>query len=635
MRVRLAGLLFLIGCQACTRGGSGYFGTTEPKHGPDEVWTNLGVEPEYIDPGKASEIAGGTIIVNTFASLTQSHPVTLEPMPEIAQSWEISQDGTRYTFHLRPSRWSDGTPLTAADFVYSWLRLLSPENGSKYANFMYPVRYAEMFSRRAVIVRGVGALGEAELERRFSAIAPIDQLRMAPELDAAFAIVGGPDPERPALRQRLIQALVGQRWEGSQLRAALVDGALVGVRALDDLTLQVDLENALPYFLHIVKFYVSMPVPRHVIERLAKAGQNPDLWTRPEHIVSNGPYVLEQAKFRQFMRLRKNPRYWDAEHVRIERVRLTLTESYNTTLNLYEAGELDSIGSTVSLPAEFIDTLKRQKDFRRAPYLAAYFYWVNTRVPPLDDPRVRDALRMAIDRSTIVEHVTRAGQLPNADLVPDGLAGYKGLRTPVFDPERARQLLREAGYGPDRPLPPITLTYNTAETHKQIAEAVQAMWREHLGVRIELENQEWTVFLKTMRSGQFQLARYGWIGDYPDPYTFLELLSPHSGNNNSGWSEPKYEELLQRANRTRDPLARLDVLRQAEQLAMRAVPMIPIYTYTRSEMVKPYLMGHALNYENRHLFKYWWIDERWYDGIPNDRLDDRFPPSPQLSAEGG
>ena len=638
MRVLLAGLLganarcfaagfwLLIGSQGCTRGGSGYFGTTEPKHGPDEAWTNLAIEPEYTDPGKASELSGGTIILNTFAGLTQPHPVSLEPMPDIAERWELSPDGTRYTFQLRPSVWSDGTPLSAADFVYSWQRLLNPETASKYANFMYPLRYAELYNRRALVLRGVGALPREQLAALLSAAAPLELVRLAPELDAAFVVVGGDEAERPAARQRVIERWAAQGRGG----AALADAALVGVRALDDLTLQVDLEHPLPYFLHLVKFYVAMPVPRHVLERLKRAGQNPDLWTRPEHVVSNGAFVIESAKFRQYYRLRKNPRYWDAAHVRLERVRLALIDSYNTTLNMYEAGELDSIGSTVQLPAEFMETLKQQKDFRRAPYLATYFYWVNTTVPPLDDARVRNALRLAIDRPTLVERITRAGQLPSADIVPDGVAGYRGVHTPIFDPERARQLLRDAGYGPERPLPPITLIYNTTESHRQIAEAIQAMWRQHLGVRIELENQEWAVFMKTLRSHNFQLARFGWIGDYPDPYTFLDLLSRHNGNNHSGWWDARYEELLGRANQTREPAARFDLLQQAEQIAMDAAPLLPIYTYTRAELVKPYLKGHALNYECRHLFKYWWIDERWYHGIPDTSLPDGFPPEPQF-----
>jgi oligopeptide transport system substrate-binding protein len=633
MRGPLALLIVTLGITACTRSASGYYGTTEPKHGPDEIWSNLGAEPEYIDPGKASESSGGAIITNVFAGLTQPHPVSLEPMPDIAARWDISADGTRYTFHLRPSVWSDGTPLTAADFVYSWRRVLNPQTASKYASFLYPLRYGELFNRRAIMLRGVGSMDEAALRAKLEPIAALELVRMAPELDAAFVIVAGDEAARPALRDKLIRELNGKTLSGRLLRVALVDESVIGVRASDPLTLVVDLENPLPYFLHIVKFYTAMPVPRHVIERLVKAGKNPDLWTRPESIVSNGAYVVEAAKFRQFLRLAKNPRYWDAAHVRLGHVRLSLIESSNTTLNMYEAGELDSIGSTVALPSEFMDTLSTQKDFARAPQVASYFYWINTKQPPLDDPRVRNALRFAIDRKTLVEKIARAGQIPSADLVPDGLAGYRGLASPVFDPARARRLLQEAGYGPGHRLPKVTLTYNTSEGHKQLAEAIQAMWRSQLGIEVELENQEWKVFLKTLQTGSFQIARMGWIGDYPDPNTFLEVLTSASGNNHSGWHDPNYEALLQRANATPDPSARLLLMRQAEGIAMAAAPIIPIYVYTRSELIKPYLRGHFINYENRHIFKYWWIDKRWYHGIPTTRLPDGFPPPLAASLE--
>lgn len=619
-------------CGGCTRGAHGYYGTTEPKHGPDEVWTNLVGEPASIDPGKAEEIAGGSVILDLFAGLVQPHPVTLEPMPEIAERWDVSDDGTRYTFHLRPSTWSDGTPLTAADFVYSWCRLLDPATGSKYGTFLYGLRYGEAYNRRALVVRGIGDASEADLRALVGPLAPLEALRMAPELDGALVTVGGEDDQRTQSRERVQRALDKTSWRGHTLSVAPIDANMIGVHALDDLTLQVDLETALPYFLHLVKYYVTMPVPRHVIERLAREGKNPDLWTRPEYIVGNGPYVLTDAKFRQSLTFEKNPRYWDAAHVKMSRVHTSFIESYNTTLNMYEAGELDSIGPTSSLPAEFMGVLKTQRDYHSAPYLSMYYYWINTSVPPLDDARVRNALRFAIDRQTLVDKVTRAGQIPSADMVPDGLAGYHGLGSPVFDPERARALLREAGYGPDHPLPMITLRYNTAEGHRQIGEAVQAMWREHLGIDVELENQEWKVFLKSLQAMEFQIARLGWIGDYPDPFTFLELLRAHNGNNHSNWSSPEYDALLDRANAQHDPAQRMALLREAEKMAMDAAPLIPLYVYTRTEMIKPYLMGHVLNFETRHLHKYWWIDRRWYHGVPEEPLPQQFPPQPLAAA---
>jgi oligopeptide transport system substrate-binding protein len=617
---------------ACTRSAHGYYGTTQPKHGPDEAWTNLSTEPEYIDPGKCSDSAGGTIIVNLFAGLTQAHPVTLAPMPDVARSWTISEDGRRYVFQLRPSIWSDGVALTAHDFEYSWKRVLDPATASKYVTFLYPLRYAEMFQRRAILVRGVEASGEAALRARIEAIASIESLRWAADLGGCFVLLDGDEQGRAAARERVIRALDGVTLAGATLHAALTDASVVGVRAADDYTLVVDLENPVPYFLDLVKFYTALPVPRHVIERLAREGKNPDLWTRPEHIVSNGAYRLSEWKFRQFMRLQKNARYWDAQHVRMPSVRLAMVESYNTTLNLYEAGELDAIGPNSSLPAEFMDQLSRYRDFRRAPTLASYFYWFNTNAAPVNDARVRRALSLAIDRKSLVEHVSRGGQIPSADLVPDQLGGYVGPHSPLFDPEAARALLREAGYGPGHPLPPLTLTYNTTEAHKQLAEAVQQMWKQNLGVTVELENQEWKVYLKNLQSMSFQIARMGWVGDYPDPNTFLELLTSHNGNNHAGWHDAHYDDLLKQANATTEHAARMQKLQDAERYVLAAMPILPLYVYSRSELVKPYLMGHALNYETRYLCKYWWIDRRWYDGVPSTRLSEDFPAKPTHSA---
>jgi oligopeptide transport system substrate-binding protein len=407
-----------------------------------------------------------------------------------------------------------------------------------------------------------------------------------------------------------------------------MDGSEIGVRAADERTLLVELEAPLPFFLHITKYYTALPVPRHVLERLEREGKDTELWTRPEHIVSNGPYVLAEARFRQRMRLEKNARYWDAQNVKLQRIQLPLIENYNTTLNMYEAGEFDAIGPTTTLPAEFLDVLRTQRDFVSAPYMSVYFYWVNHKIPPLDNPLVRQALSLAIDRDSLVKHVTRAGQIPTADIVPEGLGGYVGIKTPYFDPERARRLLREAGYSPEQPPPQITLRYNTSEGHKQVAEAVQAMWRKHLGIHVEIENQEWKVYLKSLETRDFQLGRFGWIGDYPDPFTFLELFTAHNGNNRSGWSSSEYDEILRKANFQRDPARRLEQLQEAERIFARELPVIPLYVYTRSELVKPYLRGHTLNYECRYFFKYWWIDQRWYHGQPNDPLPHGFPPAP-------
>jgi len=547
----LATVLFALGCRPPP---GGYFGTVFPRHPPTEIWINNSTEPEWLDPNKCSDSSGGEIIWNTFAGLVQSHPATLEPMPELATHWEVSADRRTYTFHLRPSEWSDGRPLTAHDFVYSFRRIVDPATGSKYAT-------------NGQIFKGGTAVGRGE--------APPESL---------------------------------------------------SVRALDDLTLEVELEDPLPYFLNFLTFYSFMPIPRHLLEDLARRGIDPELWTRPEHVVCNGPYRMTEWTFRRRMVFEKNPRYWDAAHVRLDRVRVAMVESATTALNMYAAGEFDWPGGNTALPAEFMDYLAGFEDFRRHPYLAAYFYWINTARPPLDDPRLRRALALAIDREALVTHVTRGGQIPSADLVPDGLAGYRGLGRPLFDPGEARRLVAEAGYARGADVPPITLTYNTSEGHKQVAEAIQQMWKKELGIAVELENLEWNVFLQAAELANFQVCRMGWTGDYADPYTFLELLTSSCGNNHSNWKSPEYDRLLREANREAEAGSRLEKLRAAEAVGLAEQPLIPLYVYTRSQLVKPYVRGIWGNHQDRHPWKYLWIDEAFDPARPVPA--DPPPPTP-------
>jgi oligopeptide transport system substrate-binding protein len=611
---------------SCARSDDRYYGTTEPRHGPDEVWSNLSGEPEWIDPGKCTEVNGGTIIGNTFAGLTRPHPVTLEPMPDIAQGWRIEEEGRVFVFKLRPSQWSDGTPLTAHDFEFAWKRLLDRETASRYASFLHPLEYGADFNLQSLVVEGFATGTEpARLQQLAAQFGPVESVRLLRDGKRALVRIGGDEEQRSAAREALRRGLSGARLDGAALRVSVASSDLVGVRALDDLTLEVRLETPLPYFLDLVAYHTTMPVPRHLLARLKAQGVNEDLWTRTEHIVSNGAYTLKEWKFRQHMVLEKNPRYWDAEHVKLRTIRLAMVDSQNTTLNLYEAGELDYIGNA-ELPAEFRDHLRQFEDYRQAPYLGVYFFWLNTREPPLDDPKVRRALSLAVDREALTRNVTRGGQIPTADLVPRGLAGYAGLNRPLFDPVAAKALLAEAGYGPSRPLPPIRLSFNTLESHKLIAEALQAMWKQHLGIDVELENLEWKVYLKKLEMFDFQIARLAWIGDYPDPNTFLELLLKDNGNNHSHWTDPEFEALMQRANRTTDRAARLSLLLQAERLALAQTPLIPIYVYSRTEMIKPYLKGNWMNYQHHTFFANWWIDERYYTGVPGTEAADPPPP---------
>ena len=552
MLAKIGCLVLLTQVICCSQEPSLYFGKTTPLHDTDELWINNSAEPEWIDPGKCSDATGSEVIWNLFSGLTQAHPKTLEPMPDLAKRWTVSSDQTVYTFYLRDSVWSDGTPLTAHDFVWSWKRVLHPKTAAKYASMLFVIKNAEAYNK---------------------------------------------DPSQDQ----------------------------VGITALDDHTLEVTLVGPIPYFLNLTNHYTFFPVPKHVLQKLESASRNSDLWTRPEYIVTNGPYVLKKWQFRQEALFEKNRLYWDSPNIKTPRIRLLMIESYTTSLNLYRTSDVDYNNRNTTIPAEFMAYMKQYLDYQNDPELAVYFYWLNVKKPPLDRPKVRQALSLAIDRQSLVDNVTRGGQIAYANLVPRGLAGYDGLKTALFELTRARQLLKEAGFPEGKNFPTTTLIYNTSEGHKIIAEAIQEMWKKNLGINVIIENQEWKVYLKNLQMKNFQISRMGWVGDYPDPYSFLELLSEHSGNNHSLWSNHRYDELLEQSHRSLDKQQRLNLLLEAEQMLVAAQPLIPLYIYAKSHTLKPYMRGYLSNFQDRHPWKYLWIDMERAKNPPTQFQEDEPP----------
>ena len=619
----------------CDDGDGPYYGRTTPRHGPDELWYNLGGNPEYVDPALCTDSQSGVVVTNLFSSLVQLHPQTLEPLPDIAQRWEVFDGGRRYRFYLRESQWSDGHPLTADDFLFSFRRVLDPRTLSRYAVLLYPLLYAEQVNKQALVVEGVSEVDEGALRRWVEQVDPQLVPLRAPEIDAVYLTPEGTWNEAAQMRALNRLRALPLLGKPRAVRSAVPED--LGVARLDEHVLEIRLREPAPYVLPMLAFRTAAPVPRHVLAAVTERGQKEIDWTRPENIVTNGPYVLKEWAFREYMVLEKNPHYWDVEHVKLPRVRLLMIESYNTTLNMYKAGELDDIGTSAQVPAEFLDRLQKYKDFRRFDYLSVYLLWLNTNNPKLSDPRVRRALSLAIDRQSLVRYVLRGGQKPTADLVPDKLAGYRGLGLPQFDPKKARALLQEAGYGPGHPFPEITYVYNTAEQHKQIAEALQQMWRTNLGIHVNIENQEWRVFLKTLNKREFEIARLGWIADYADPDTYLQLLLSSNENNHAGWSSLAYDRALRAANQQVDVDKRLAMLREVEAMGLASQPLIPLYVYTRSEMVKPYVRNAYVNQLENDYFRFMSIDERFYDGAPAQLPPDSpvLPDPVLLAADGG
>jgi len=545
-----------------------------------------GVEPDTLDPALLTSQPGGRIVTALFEGLTRPEASSMRPAPGVAKSWEISDDGLRYTFQLRDdSYWSDGTAVTAADFVYSWRRVLDPKLGARYAYLLYPVRGARAFNTyeslaqtierqlmpaiaQAAASAGAGGLSSTAWRELVRQLPLYDSLQYSEDADLRGLLDHPADQGVAAeLLARFRSALAR---EAARLRAVASDvsarfGSSLGLYALGPQTLVVELEAPTPYFLDLTSFYTALPVPRQTVERHGRA------WFLPETIVSNGPFELQSWHVNDRIRLRRSPRYWGRSEVHAESIEALPTENTTTALNLYLTGEADWLPSP-NYPLDLVDELRRRPDFYVHPAFTVYFYRFNTRRKPFDDPRVREALNLAIDRREISEQVLGLGQLPADHFVPPGIPGYEAPPSHIrLDLERARRLLAEAGYPAGQGFPAVGILYNTLEAHKKIAEVIGDQLRRNLGIEIAAYNQEWQSYLATTRAGDFDLARATWIGDYLDPNTFLDLWVSNGGNNQTGFSSARYDALIRTAAHMEAfaarPQALLATLKQPEALA--------------------------------------------------------------------
>lgn len=488
------------------------------------LYFNNDAEPETLDPAKMTGVPEHTLALGLYEGLTRHDPETLEPLPGVAESWEISEDGTVYIFKLREdAKWSNGERVTAADFVYSYQRVLDPAP-------VAPIQYSYM----------LWCLDNAEAYNK-GEIESFDE---------------------------------------------------VGVRAIDEGTLEIRLRASTPYFLDLISFETYMPVHKATVE---KHGIK---WTRPENFVGNGPFVLSAWTLNVEIVMTPNPHYWDRDKVLLREVHALAIDDQDTSVNKFLNGELHWIRS---VPSTRIDELKLHPDYDASPYLGAYFYRFNTTEAPFDNPLVRKAFAMAIDRQTICERVLKGGQIPAGTHVPPGIHNYTSGEGLPYDPFRARELLAEAGFEGGAGLPSISLLYNTNESHKQVAEAIVDMWQKNLGVTVSLENTEWKVYLDRVDNFDYQIARAGWIGDYTDPNTFMDMFVTDGGNNNTGWSNPRYDELIELAATTHDQARRFEYFREAETLLCRdGVPIAPIYFYVNQFMVHEDVIGWYPNVRDLH-----------------------------------
>ncbi len=364
------------------------------------------------------------------------------------------------------------------------------------------------------------------------------------------------------------------------------DFSTVGARAVDDLTLRVTLRQPTTYFLDLCAFPTLYPVRTDLI---AKFG---DDWVKPGKLVGNGAFLLDAWKINDSVILKKNPLYWDHATVQLRSIQVLPISQANVAYNFYAAGQADLIMDKGLAPPSLLDALKVRPDFHAAPFLGSYFLRFNCSKPPFSDPRVRKAFSMALDRKRITTKITRAGESTALSFVPPGIPGYSPPGGLAEKADEARRLLAEAGYPGGKGFPLTTYLYSEGELNEGVAVELQSMWKEQLGVSVQLARQEWKVYLNSLGSLDYGIARSSWVGDYPDPNTFLDLFLSGSGNNRTGWSDPKYDKLINEAAAERNAIKRFEILRHAEELLVREEsPIAPIFFYVGIQLYDPKRVG--------------------------------------------
>jgi len=523
-------LLALTTLVACSRGET----RVQQGNRLSEFHAGNSAEPQTLDPQVSTGVPENNIIMGLFEGLVSKDPKDLSPVPGMADRWEVSEDGLTYHFHIRDNaKWSDGKPITAEDYRWSWMRALDPKMGNEYAYMLFPIKNAEPY--------GTGKLDD------------FDQ---------------------------------------------------VGVRVIDDHNLEVELENPTPYFLQLLDHHSTYVVPKHVILKYGEMTDRYSDWTRPGNMVTNGPFQLEEWKIYHYVKITRNPHYWDNDTTQLNAIYFYPVENYSTEERMFRVGELHK---TFEIPLDKFPEYKKLHPelLRNDPYLGTYYYQFNLTRKPFDDVRVRRALALAIDREAVVHSVMYGVVDPGYTLVPPGVAGYQPPVLLEFNPEEAKRLLAEAGYPNGKGFPHVELLYNTNESHRKIAVAVQQMWKKYLNLDIALTNQEWKVYIDSRNRLRYDIARAGWIGDVVDPMNFLDLGLSTNGNNRSGYNRPEYDKyILKTIPGSKTPEERNKNFYAAETMIMTDLPFVPIYTYKTKYLLDPGVKGLQSNYLDLYYWKY-------------------------------
>jgi len=526
---------------------------TASKGSLQEVTYNLAGEPGTIDPALILSPTEFDIVVNVFDGLTRVDNKNA-PQPAIAKSWTISADLKTYTFTLRDASWTDGTPVTAYDFEYAWIRALTPELASAYAYQLYYVRGGQAFNKSIKVgtkyyVQAVDAKGNPLTKKEGGKDVPVPN--MAKEID----------PSKD-----------------------------VGVKALNAKTLKVYLQSPTVYFLGLTAFPTLYPVCKAVVS-------TNDKWVSdPTNYVTDGPFKLTQWSHNNRMTLVKNPTYWDKNNVKLTKITYLMVEDEATALSMYQSGQLDGAGY---VPTSELSKLVASGDAQILPLLGIDYYMVNVTKKPFNDVRVRKALTLAIDRKSLTASVTKGGEIPALAFVPYGMpdalpgSSFRKAGQETFfkdnDVATAKALLAQAGYPNGRGFPVFTVTYRTRNIDKSIAEAIQGMWKQNLGITCTLRSEELGVYLADRQNVNYDFMWTRWSADYMDPNTFLDMYVTNGPNNGTGWSNKTYDALIAKAGVTVDPKARMTMLHAAEKILMTNLPILPVYYVTNPVLLSKHI----------------------------------------------
>ena len=587
-------------------------------------------EPKGLDPHIVSGVLESNVIRSLFEGLVEAHPSKDGiALPGVATKWYPvnEEQPDEWIFELRKdARWSDGKPLTAQDFLFSFRRLLTPALASDYSFMLYYIRDAEPYhkSQRSYLL----SRNDANFSKEWwDSLKEIDFGPNEKAAEGSFNFIGLDKLSASQLENLLLKPDLFQ-WPESvslEIRRKLIKKNLdfeksnrgklgkdqlkdlwplidFGASAPDDHTLRVELNSPIPFLPEITKHYTWYPVPRHIVLKHGKIGDRFTDWTKPDNLVCNGAFVLKSWKFNDHIEVTRNPLYWDKENVGINGVRFLPITNLYTEDRMYYDGQMHV---TYTIASELIEHSRENypEHVRSELYLGTYFIRTNVSNKPFTDPRVRLAFSLSLNQKSLIDNVLKGGQKPAAGLVPP-FGDYPASDVVAFDPELARKLLAEAGYPGGKGLPDMEFLTTDKESSKMTAEALQAMWKEHLGATIKIKQMEWTSYITAMFDKDYDLAAGGWIGDYMDPLTFLDMWMKDGGNNRTGWHNEEFENILGKAAQTGDPSKRYALLAQAEALFLRERPILPVYWYTRNYLLHPDVKGWSPLLLDNHPYKF-------------------------------